>query len=133
MRTLLLSIALLFASMSLIAAGGHPVIIPINPDPTPTPTQPNPNPNPNPEPGNQPLSIVEPDIEASYYMGAITFVFNEDLGDCNIEVLNIATGDMWSASHSGAGATVLYTSEQSGTYLIFVDSDRGTYGGELVL
>lgn len=81
----------------------------------------------------RPLSIVEPDIEASYYMGAITFVFNEDLGDCNIEVLNIATGDMWSASHSGAGATVLYTSEQSGTYLIFVDSDRGTYGGEFVL
>ena len=131
MRKLLLSIALLFASMSLIAAGGHPVIIPINPNPTPTPTQP--KPNPNPIPGNRPLSIVEPDIEASYYMGAITFVFNEDLGDCNIEVLNIATGDMWSASHSGAGATVLYTSEQSGTYLIFVDSDRGTYGGEFVL
>lgn len=131
MRKLLLSIALLFASMSLMAETPQYIPIPINPNPnpTPTPTQP----NPNPIPGGQPLSIVEPDIEASYCMGAITFVFNEDLGDCNIEVLNIATGDMWSASHSGAGATVLYTSEQSGTYLIFVDSDRGTYSGELVL
>ncbi|MBR2976357.1 MAG: hypothetical protein IKC57_05930 [Alistipes sp.] len=131
MRKLLLSIALLFASMSLMAETPQYIPIPISPNPTPTPTQP--NPNPNPIPGGRPLSIVEPDIEASYFAGAITFVFNEDLGDCNIEVLNIATGDMWSASHSGAGATVLYTSEQSGTYLIFVDSDRGTYGGEFVL
>ena len=78
----------------------------------------------------RPLSLNRADIEATYFMGAITFVFNEDLGDCDIEVFNINTGEVWNASHSGIGSTIVYTSDSHGTYYIYVDTDRGAYSGE---
>lgn len=80
-------------------------------------------------PTQQPLSIVT-DIEATYSMGAITFVFNEDLGNCDIEVTNIDTGEVWYASFAGVGSTVVFTSGNNGQYYIYIDTDSGAYTGE---
>lgn len=77
-----------------------------------------------------PLSLNRADIEATYFMGAITFVFNEDLGNCDIEVFNINTGEVWNVSHSGIGSAIVYTSDSHGTYYIYIDTDCGGYSGE---
>ena len=89
--------------------------IPINPDPL------------NPKP--QPLSLRS-DIEASYFNGALTVVFNADLGDADIVVSNLATGEMWSDSVSGVGATTLLLSGEEGYYEILIYTDCGEYSGE---
>ncbi|MBR2367351.1 MAG: hypothetical protein IKA81_01910 [Alistipes sp.] len=81
----------------------------------------------------RPLSFVAPDIEATYYMEAITFVFNADLGNCIIDVININTGDTRSASYDGIGSTSLYLSGDSGNYMIYIDTENGAYTGEFVL
>lgn len=89
--------------------------IPINPDPL----------NPNPKP----LSLRS-DIEVSYFNGALTVVFNADLGDADIVVSNLFTGDMWSDSVSGVGATTLLLSGEEGYYEILIYTDCGNYSGE---
>lgn len=121
MKKLLLIAWALFISMSLFALNLEPEYIPIIPNPD----------KPNPPKGDTtPLSLNRADIEATYFMGAITFVFNEDLGDCDIEVLNINTGEVWNASHSGVGSAIVYTSDSHGTYYIYIDTDCGGYSGE---
>ena len=118
MRTLLLSIFALIVAIPLIAQKPQPDIIPIQP-PTPKPTT-----------GTTPLSLIVSDIEATYSMGAITFVFNEDLGNCDIEVTNIDTGEVWYASFAGVGSTVVFTSGSEGQYYLYIDTDSGAYTGE---
>lgn len=85
------------------------------------------------EPGKtahpRPLSLRS-DIEASYFNGALTVVFNADLGDADIVVSNLATGEMWSDSVSGVGATSLLLSGEEGYYEILIYTDCGEYTGE---
>ena len=76
-----------------------------------------------------PLSLRS-DIEASYFNGALTVVFNADLGDADIVVSNLTTGDMWSDSVSGVGATTLLLSGEEGYYEILIYTDCGEYTGE---
>lgn len=92
--------------------------IPINPIPI----------NPLPKP----LSLLS-DIEANYFNGALTIVFNADLGDADIVVSNLTTGDMWSESVSGVGAATLLLSGDEGYYEILIYTDCGDYSGEFVL
>lgn len=110
--------AILIASVA-IADNPKPTIplgpIPINPEPL----------NPNPKPKS--LTAV---IEASYFNGALTVVFNTDLGDTDIVVSNLTTGDMWSDSVSGVGATTLLLSGEEGYYEILIYTDCGEYSGE---
>ncbi len=54
-------------------------------------------------------------------------------GDYDIEVFNINTGDFWYASYSGVGSTEVYASDDSGTYIISIDTDKASYTGEFVL
>ena len=89
--------------------------IPINPIPI----------NPLPKP----LSLLS-DIEANYFNGALTIVFNADLGDADIVVSNLTTGDMWSESVSGVGAATLLLSGEEGYYEILIYTDCGDYSGE---
>ena len=89
--------------------------IPINPIPI----------NPLPKP----LSLLS-DIEANYFNGALTIVFNADLGDADIVVSNLTTGDMWSESVSGVGAATLLLSGDEGYYEILIYTDCGDYTGE---
>ena len=104
------------------------VAIADNPKPT-NPIDPIPiNPIPiNPIP--QPLSLLS-DIEASYFNGALTIVFNADLGDADIVVSNLTTGDIWSESVSGVGAATLLLSGDEGYYEILIYTDCGEYSGE---
>lgn len=80
----------------------------------------------------KPLSLLS-DIEASYFNGALTIVFNADLGDADIVVSNLTTGDMWSESVSGIGAATLLLSGDEGYYEILIYTDCGDYSGEFVL
>ena len=96
--------------------GGNIIITPTTPPTSGTPNR----------------NIVSPDIEATYSMGAITFVFNEDLGNCDIEVTNIDTGEVWYASCVDISSTLVYTSGSEGQYHIYIDTDCGAYSGEFV-
>lgn len=110
--------AILIASMAIADKPKPPQTgtpIPINPKPL----------NPNP----QPLSLRS-DIEANYFNGALTVVFNADLGDSDIVVSNLTTGEMWSDSVSGVGATTLLLSGEEGYYEILIYTDCGEYTGE---
>ena len=69
-------------------------------------------------------------IEASYFNGALTVVFNANLGDADIVVSNLTTGEMWSDSASGVGATTLLLSGEEGYYEILIYTDCGDYSGE---
>ena len=104
------------------------VAIADNPKPpqtgTPIPISPIPT-SPIPKPKS--LTAV---IEASYFNGALTVVFNTDLGDADIVVSNLATGEMWSDSVSGVGATTLLLSGEEGYYEILIYTDCGEYSGE---
>ena len=81
--------------------------------------------NPKPQPKS-----YRADIEASYFNGALTVVFNADLGDADIVVSNLTTGDIWSDSVSGVGATTLLLSGEEGYYEILIYTDCGEYTGE---
>lgn len=110
--------AILIASVAIADKPKPPLTgipIPINPTPI------------NPKP--KPLSLRS-DIEASYFNGALTVVFNTDLGDADIVVSNLTTGEMWSDSVSGVCATTLLLSGEEGYYEILIYTDCGEYTGE---
>lgn len=79
-----------------------------------------------------PLSLIA-DIEASYYNGALTVVFNADLGNADIVVSNLTTGDTWSDSVTGVGSATLLLSGDEGYYEILIYTDGGDYSGEFTL
>lgn len=79
-----------------------------------------------------PLSLVQ-NIEANYYAGMLTMVFNVDLGNADITVVNTSTGEMWMDSVSGVGATSIYTSGNAGYYTIYIITDCGEYTGAFEL
>ena len=123
-RFMLIMLAILCFMPSYIYAdkpnnGDTPINIPINP--------------PIGTPSNKPRSLVEQDIEASYCAGVLTVVFNENLGDSNITVTNISSGEVWSDSISGYGIATLFLSGDEGYYYISIETDNGQYTGEFEL
>lgn len=123
-KTLLL---LCFAFMSLSNAGAQMVLPTIYPDLVISikPTK--------PKIPITPVSIVQPDIEAYYSNEALTLIFNKDLGDADIVVTNLTTGDMWSGSVSGVCTTTILLSGDEGYYQIAIYSDNEDYAGEFLL
>ena len=83
-------------------------------------------------PGTNPLSLNN-DIDASYYDGVLTLMFNVDLGDADITVTNLSTGDIWWDSVSGVGATAIMLSGDEGYYEVHITTDRGEYTGAFTL
>ena len=49
----------------------------------------------------RPRTITVSDVEAYYSNEALTLIFNKDMGDVDIEVVNLSNGDMWLDSVSG--------------------------------
>lgn len=92
-----------------------PIIIPINP---PVPIT------------GKPKQVIGDDITAYYQNGVLTLNINVDLGYVDIEVINTATGESWSDTTNGFGSSSIYLSGESGTYLIYINTDFGTYSGE---
>lgn len=92
--------------------------IPINPS----------DPYPNPKP-----LTLDADIDASYYDGVLTLMFNVDLGDADITVTNLSTGDIWWDSVSGVGTTAIMLSGDEGYYEVHITTDRGEYSGAFTL
>lgn len=121
MKKILTILCATFIAFGAIADNPKPTItfpIPIHPIPS--------------DPKPQPLSLIS-DIEANYFNDALTVVFNADLGDADIVVSNLTTGDMWSESVSGVGAATLLLSGDEGYYEILIYTDCGDYSGEFVL
>ena len=100
-----------------------PQTITLNPDPTPKP----------PTSTTKPRSLVESDIEGYYYGGVATFIFNRDLGDADIVVSNLTTGEQWHNSLSGIGSTSVVLSGDSGNYDVAIYTDNGDYYGYFTL
>lgn len=86
----------------------------------------------NPKPIPSPLTL-DADIDASYYDGVLTLMFNVDLGDADITVTNLSTGDIWWDSVSGVGATAIMLSGDEGYYEVHITTDRGEYSGAFTL
>lgn len=81
----------------------------------------------------KPRSITESDIEAYYNNEALTLVFNKDLGDADIVVTNLATGDVWNDSVSGVCTTSIILSGDEGYYQVVIYTDNEEYAGEFTL
>lgn len=81
----------------------------------------------------RPRSIVIDDIEAYYSNESITLMFNKDLGDADIVVTNLTTGDIWNDSVSGVCSTTIILSGDEGYYQIAIYTDNGDYSGEFTL
>ena len=81
----------------------------------------------------KPRSITESDIEAYYNNEALTLVFNKDLGDADIVVTNLATGDVWNDSVSGVCTTSIILSGDEGYYQVVIYTDNKEYAGEFTL
>lgn len=86
-----------------------------------------------PKPSIRPLSLEQPNIEAYYNGVGLTLVFNRDLGDADIVVTNLTTGEMWSDSISGICSTTILLSGDEGYYHIAIYTDSGDYIGEFNL
>lgn len=80
-----------------------------------------------------PFSLVASDVEAYYSNEALTLIFNKDLGDADIVVTNLTTGDIWNDSVSGACSATIILSGEEGCYQIAIYSDDGDYSGEFTL
>lgn len=80
-----------------------------------------------------PFSLNVSNIEAYYGNGAITIIFNEDLGNADIEVTNITTGDVWMDSVSGVCNTSILLSGDAGHYSITIYTSECDYYGEFEL
>ena len=105
------------------ACGGDgPTYIPLPPTPDPIPPITKPT----------PLSLVQ-DVEATYYEGVLSIVFNNDLGNADITVTNTMTGEMWMDSVNGIGVSSIYLSDSAGYYTIYVTTDDGGYSGAFML
>ena len=81
----------------------------------------------------KPKQVVADDITAEYNNGVLVLMFNADLGDADIVVSNLATGDSWSDSFSGYGSTTIILSGDSGYYTIDITTDSGSYYGSFEL
>lgn len=81
----------------------------------------------------KPRSIVESDIVAYYSNDALVFIFNKDLGDADIVVTNLSTGDVWSENVEGLCTTSIMLSGDAGYYTITIQTDEGDYYGEFEL
>lgn len=123
---LFLGMMLIFAmsSFEAFASTTDPVIDSITVEIKPAPSK---------NPPVKPRSIVDNDIEATYHMGALTLVFNTDLGDADIIVCNLNTGDVWSGGVSGMGIETILLSGDEGYYTITIYTDYGEYCGEMWL
>ena len=67
------------------------------------------------------------------YDGVLTLMFNVDLGDADITVTNLSTGDIWWDSVSGVGTTAIMLSGDEGYYEVHITTDRGEYSGAFTL
>lgn len=81
----------------------------------------------------KPKQVVADDITAEYNNGVLVLTFNADLGDADIVVSNLSTGDSWSDSFSGYGSTTIILSGDSGYYTIDITTDSGSYYGSFEL
>lgn len=81
----------------------------------------------------RPRSITESDIEAYYSNEVLTLIFNKDLGNADIVVTNLTTGDIWSGSASGICSTTILLSGDDGYYQISIFTDNEEYFGEFSL
>ena len=89
------------------------------------PTQPSSN--------TKPLSLNDRDIEAFLSGDTIFFIFNRNLGDADIVVSNLTTGEQWYGSLSGIGTTSVVLSGDSGDYDVAIYTDNGDYYGYFTL
>ena len=122
MKKFTLFILSLFASTFVFA--DNPTTPPTLPTIPIKPSDPKPIPNP---------LTLDADIDASYYDGVLTLMFNVDLGDADITVTNLSTGDIWWDSVSGVGATAIMLSGDEGYYEVHITTDRGEYSGAFTL
>lgn len=122
MKKFTLFILSLFASTFVFA--DNPTTPPTLPTIPIKPSDPKPIPNP---------LTLDADIDASYYDGVLTLMFNVDLGDADITVTNLSTGDIWRDSVSGVGATAIMLSGDEGYYEVHISTDRGEYSGAFTL
>lgn len=111
----------LFTAISAFAQQPIKIPIPIVPKPIPTPSIP------------KPRTPVQPDIEAYYGNEMLTFIFNRELGDADIVVTNLTTGDIWSGSASGICSTTILLSGDEGYYQISIFTENEEYFGEFSL
>ena len=81
----------------------------------------------------KPKSLVLSDIEAYYGNEALTLIFNNDLGDADIVVTNLTTGDVWNDSVSGVCSTTILLSGDDGYYQISIFTENEEYFGEFSL
>ena len=123
---LILGVMLIFSMSGFYASASttEPVIDSITVEIKPFPTK---------NPPVKPRSIVDNDIEATYYAGALTLIFNNDLGNADIVVCNHDTGDVWCGSINGMGIEALLLSGEDGYYTITIYTDNGEYYGEMWL
>lgn len=117
----LFSLALVLFSAGVVFAQ-TPNPIPIIPTPKPTPPYP-------PKPRTPELV----DIEAYYSNEALTLIFNSDLGDADIVVTNLTTGDVWNDSVSGVCSTTILLSGDEGYYQVVIYTENEEYFGEFSL
>ena len=125
------SLLVLALAVGFVALADNPTTPPPPSDPTSGDTIPI-TPIPTPIPKPKPLSL-NADIEASYYDGVLTFVFNADLGNAHIVVTNTTTGESWYDSVKGVGVTSIMLSGDEGYFEIYIYTDRGDYNGEFVI
>lgn len=91
---------------------------------------------PNPLPG-QPRTVVQSPIECEYnaYVNGICTTFYHDLGEVEVVVENMLTGECFDCSvDSAAGYAVLPISGTSGYYTVsFITESGAEYSGEFEL
>lgn len=91
---------------------------------------------PNPLPG-QPRTVVQSSIECEYngYVNGICTTFYQDLGEVEVVVENMLTGEFFDCSvDSAAGYAVLPISGTSGYYTVsFITESGAEYSGQFEL
>ena len=108
-----------FAETLAIGDSNNTIPIPLRPKPIPTKPL--------------PRQVVDCGIEAFYVDGIIILDFVENLGDADIVVTNLTTGDIWSGSASGICSTTIPLSGDEGYYQVVIYTENEEYFGEFSL
>ena len=119
MKKTFVFILMLFSVFVSSAQGPTTIPIPIVPIPAPTPTKP-----------VKPRTPIMSDIDAYYINESLILIFNKDLGDADIVVTNLTTGDIWSGSASGICSTTILLSGDEGYYQVVIYTENEEYFGE---
>ncbi len=79
---------------------------------------------------NQPRSIVDVPLTCIYKAGQVELCFLEELGEAEIVITSLTTGEQWNTvADTAAGVVIVAVSEEAGEYVVQIHAAGDAWHG----